>query len=125
MRATECEPGSVILAGDGGPYPSDWIIGCAVRIERRFWRTVAVDEQGQRWSGVKVLPPGEYELVEGQHHGVPYPAARLLRGRLDRAERPRAGTVGAVAGPVSAGPTSSRRAIGASRRQAVTGATAQ
>lgn len=119
------EPGTVIVAGEGGPWPADWVIGYVARVEKRLLRTVVVDEQGQRWSAVKVLPPGTYELVDGQHHDVPYPAARLLQGRLERAELPETATVGAVAGAARTGPTSSRWPIGASRRQTVTGATAQ
>ena len=109
MRGICCEPGSAIVAGGGGPWPADWLVGYATRIERRWWLTVVVDEQGQRWSGVDVLPPGTYELGDGQHHGVPYPAARLLQGRLDRAELPETATVGALAGPVAARATSNRK----------------
>lgn len=109
MRVTRCEPGSIIVAGDGGPYPPDWVIGYASRVERRWLRTIVVDERGQRWFGVKVLPSGTYGLVDGHHQGVPYPAARLLRGRLDRAELPEMATVGALAGPVGARATSDRK----------------
>lgn len=124
MKAAQCEPGSVIVAGDGGPWPADWVVGYASRIERRWWLAVAVDEQGQRWFGVKVLPPGKYELVDSQHRGVPYPAARPLQGRLDRAELPETATVGAVAGPVGPRAASSRGPVGA-RRRPIYGATAQ
>lgn len=96
MSAAQCEPGSVIVAGDGGPWPADWVLGYAARIERRWLRTVVADEQGQRWFGVTVLPPGTYELVAGLHQGWPYPAARPLQGRSlvgERAQRPEAGRV--------------------------------
>lgn len=109
MSAAQCEPGSVIVAGDGGPWPADWVLGYAVRIQRRWLREVVVDEQGQRWCGVTVLPQGTYELVDGHHQGWPYPAARPLQGRSLAGERAHRPTAGAVACLAPTGPRSSRK----------------
>jgi hypothetical protein len=106
MRTVACEPGTAIIAGDSFAV-SDLFLGWAVRLEKSWGRTVVVDADGRRWIGATILPPSEFELVEGCCGRVPYPAARPLEGHSQAPElalaalRQRVGTPGRGVGQVN------------------------
>jgi hypothetical protein len=107
MRAVECAPGSVILAGNGERYPSDWAVANAIIVEKRWWRgPVVVDDHGRHWHGVAILSPETFELVEGVRGGVRYPAVRPVQGHSLAPEPAGDRTVGRLGVPVAAAATS-------------------
>ena len=108
MRTVACKPGSLIVAGSGGPWPPDWFLGYAASVQKRWGRTIVTDVSGKRWTDVGVIPAGAFAVVEAVHQGVRYPAARPRRGLSQAAEPASAAMPGRVGVPAAAALTSTR-----------------